>query len=232
MQGKWILITGASKGLGRAMALTFAEAGASLILNARSAGLLEEVKAAVEACGVECECVAGDVTDDAVIETLAALAVEWDLDVLVNNAGIVDIRPLEDVPDQRVRDVIELNMVAPILLTKALTPHFKARRAGAIVNINSGGGRKPGLHHTIYCASKFGLYGFAETLRLEFKPLGVRILNVHPGKMATQLFNAAGKEMDISQFIPPKDIAGVILRLLRMPPQCGPAEIAIDRMSS
>ena len=232
LDDQWILITGASKGFGRALALTFAEAGGNLIVAARSAGLLEQLRAQAEACGVECLAVVGDVTDDSVIESLAEIAVEKQLDILVNNAGVVDIQPLEDVSVERIRQVIELNLVAPIKLTKAVLGMFKARRSGTIINVNSAGGRKPVPHHTIYCASKYGLNGFFDTLKLEIKGLGIRVLNVCPGKMATELFRAAGKDMDTAEFIPPEEVAAVVLNLIRMSAKCGPAEVVIDRMSS
>ena len=232
LEGQWIMITGASKGFGKALAMTFAEAGGNLILAARSAELLEQLRPRVEARGVACLTVAGDVTDDSVIQSLAEIAVEKRLDILVNNAGVVDIQPLEDVSVERIRQVIELNMMAPIKLTKAVLPMFKARRSGTIINVNSAGGRKPVLHHTIYCASKYGLNGFFDTLKLEIKGLGIRVLNVCPGKMATDLFRAAGKDMDTAEFIPPEEVAGVVLNLIQMSAKCGPAEVLIDRMSS
>jgi short-subunit dehydrogenase len=232
LEDQWITITGASKGFGRALAMTFAQAGGNLILAARSCELLEQLRPRVEACGVECLTVAGDVTDDSVIASLTEIAIEKRLDILVNNAGVVDIQPLEDVSVERIRQVIELNLMAPIKLTKAVLPIFKARRSGTIINVNSAGGRKPVPHHTIYCASKYGLNGFFDTLKLEIKGLGIRVLNVCPGKMATDLFRAAGKDMDTAEFIPPEEVAGVVLNLIQMSPKCGPAEVLIDRMSS
>jgi len=91
----------------------------------------------------------------------------------------------------------------PIQLTKAVIGMFKQRKSGVIVNINSAGGKRPVPDHTIYCASKYGLNGFVESLKLEVKGCGVRILNVCPGKMATELFNAANRPMDMAAFIPP-----------------------------
>jgi len=195
LKDKWILITGASKGLGREMAILFAEAGGNLILTARTAELLEELKARVVAGGSECITVAGDLRDSSVLESVKSLCIERQIDVLVNNAGVVDITKLEDVSDERVDEVIELNLVIPIKLTKAVIEMFKTRKRGVIVNVNSAGGKKPVPDHTIYCASKYGFNGFAETLKLEIKGLGIRIISVCPGKMATELFNAAGRAM-------------------------------------
>ena len=144
LQDKWIVITGASKGLGREMALVFAEAGANLVLTARSRELLDAVAAEVAAFGVECVTVVGDLCDEAILGEVKAICLDKQIDVLVNNAGIVDITPLEDVSDQRVRDLIEINLLVPIQLTKAVIGLFKGRRSGVIVNINSAGGKRRG----------------------------------------------------------------------------------------
>ena len=231
LKDKWILITGASKGLGREMALLFAEAGANLILTARSTELLDELKTRVIAGGGECITVAGDLRDSAVLESVKSLCIEKQIDILVNNAGVVDITKLEGVSDERVDEVIELNLVVPIKLTKAVIEMFKNRKRGVIVNVNSAGGKKPVPDHTIYCASKYGFNGFAETLKLEIKGLGIRIISVCPGKMATELFNAAGRPMDTGAFISPREVARGVLYMLEMSPKCSHAELNVDRMS-
>jgi len=231
LDGKWTVITGASKGLGREMALVFADAGTNLILTARSAALLDEVRAKVVACGLECINVVGDLREQAVLDEVKARCIEKKIDILVNNAGIVDITPLEDVSDQRVRDLIEINLLVPIQLTKGVIGMFKERGSGVIVNINSAGGKRPVGDHTIYCASKYGLNGFVESLKIEVKGCGIRILNVCPGKMATDLFSAAGRPMDMEAFIPPLEVAQGVLYLLSLSDKCSHADLTVDRMS-
>jgi short-subunit dehydrogenase len=231
LKDNWILITGASKGLGKEMAILFAEAGANLILTARSAELLDELKSRVLAGGSECVTIAGDLRDNSVLESVKSLCIEKRIDILVNNAGVVDITPLEGVSDERVDEVIELNLTIPIKLTKGVIEMFKTRKRGVIVNVNSAGGKKPVPDHTIYCASKYGFNGFAETLKLEIKGLGIRIISVCPGKMATELFNAAGRAMDTDAFIEPREVAEGVLYMLEMSPKCSHAELNVDRMS-
>jgi len=231
LKDKWILITGASKGLGREMAILFAEAGANLILTARSAELLEKLKSQAIAAGVECVTVPGDLRDKTVLESVKSLCLERQIDILVNNAGVVDITPLEGVSDERIDEIIELNLVVPIKLTKTVIETFKTRGRGVIVNVNSAGGKKPVPDHTVYCASKYGFNGFAETLKLEIKGTGIRIVTVCPGKMATELFNAAGRPMDTGAFISPREVAKGVLYMLEMSPKCSHAELNVDRMS-
>ncbi len=231
LEGKWALITGASKGLGREIALVLAEAGADLILTARSAELLQALKDEAAGHGVECIAMPGDIRDPGVRASIARVCLGRDLDILVNNAGVVDITPLEAVPDERVDEVIDLNLVVPVKLTRALIGRFKERRSGTIVYVNSAGGKRPVPEHTVYCASKYGLNGFIESLKLEVKGLGIRIISVCPGKMATDLFVAAGREMDTTAFIPPREVAESVLHMLRMSSKCSHAELSVDRMS-
>ena len=231
LEDKWALVTGASKGLGREIAVVLAEAGANLILTARSADLLEQVKAETARHGTDCVTIAGDIRDGNTLESLKGACLEKNLDILVNNAGIVDITPLEQVSDERVDELIELNLVVPIKLTKAVIGMFKERKSGIVVNVNSAGGKKPVPDHTVYCASKYGLNGFAESLKLEIRGLGIKIISVRPGKMATNLFTAAGRDMDTKAFIPPRQVAESVLYLMNMSPECSHAELTVDRMS-
>ncbi|MCP4375187.1 MAG: SDR family NAD(P)-dependent oxidoreductase [bacterium] len=231
LKDKWILITGASKGLGKEMAIVFARAGGNLILTARSAELLDELKTNIVAGGSECITVIGDLRDAAVLESVKSLCLEKQIDILVNNAGVVDITPLEGVSDERVEEVIELNLTVPIKLTKCVIEMFKTRKSGAIVNVNSGAGKKAVFNHTIYCASKYGLNGFAESLKLEINGLGIRIISVYPGKMATELFSAAGHPLDTDTFIAPREVAQSVLYMLNLPPECSHAEMDISRTS-
>ena len=229
-ENQWILITGASKGFGKVLAFEFARVGGNLILTARSTEKLNAVKAQVEELGAECLTVAGDLVDDAVREEVEGLCLEKELDILVNNAGIVRIELLEDHSLENVDRLVAINLTVPIKLTRALIPLFKRRRAGTIVNVNSAGGKKAVDHHTVYCATKYGLNGFADALRLEVKEYGIRVVNVAPGKMATKLFEAAEHPLDMARFIPPEEVAGALVHMLQLSERCCPSDIAIDRM--
>lgn len=232
LENKWVLITGASKGLGKELAFEFAKAGASLILAARSEELLSELSKSVQRqFNSDVLIVAGDICEDRVLDELTQAALDKQIEILVNNAGLVSINLLEDVSVERIELMVNLNLLAPIKLTKAVIPMFKARRSGTVLNINSTAGKKAVPNHTIYCATKHGITGFSEALKLEVKGMGIRIFNVSPGKMATDLFAADGKEMDTAAFIPPREVAEVTVRLLQMSAKCGPTEFAVDRMS-
>ena len=231
-ENKWILITGASKGLGKELAFEFAKGGANLILCGRSLELLGEIGGSVEKeYGVQCCIVAGDICDAEVFEEVCNAAVEHEIEVLVNNAGVVSIDLLEDVSVERIELMVDLNLLVPIKLTRAVIGMFKNRRHGTIVNINSTAGRRAVANHAIYCATKHGLRGFSEAVKMEVKGLGIRVFNVSPGKMSTELFAADGKDVDTAAFIPPQEVAETTVRILQMSGKCGPTEFAVDRMS-
>jgi len=232
LAGQRALITGASKGFGRALAERLAASGVNLILTARSESALDALAEQLVSNSddtIECSVIAGDIIDRAVQQRVIEASTEQNIDLLINNAGIVDIRPVVDVPEERIDEMIQLNLVAPIKLAHGLLPIFLKRGSGAIINVNSLGGRGPVPDHAIYCASKYGMNGFFDTLKLELKGKGVRVLNVCTGKMATELFAAAGKDFDTSEFIPPEEVADMTVRLLEMSPVCQPAELIIDR---
>ncbi|MCF7955485.1 MAG: SDR family NAD(P)-dependent oxidoreductase [Phycisphaerae bacterium] len=230
-ENKWVLITGASKGLGKELAFAFADAGANLILTARSGDLLGGIAESIKKThGVRCDVIAGDICSADVFDEVCKAAIERDIEVLVNNAGIVSIDLLEDVSVERIEMMVQLNLLVPIKLTRAVIPMFKKRRAGTIVNINSTAGRKAVAEHAVYCATKHGMTGFAEALKMEVKGMGIRVFNVSPGKMATELFTADDKDIDTSAFIPPREVAETAVRILQMCEKCGPTEFAIDRM--
>lgn len=230
LDGKWVLITGASKGLGRELAVEFACNGANLLLTARSSNLLEKLKIEIEEDhSRECQIIAGDICEPDVFKKICQTARDKQIEILVNNAGLVSIDRLEDVSEERIETMINLNLLVPIKLTRALLPDFRARQQGTIVNINSSAGRKPVARHVVYCATKHGLRGFSEALKDELKGEGIRILDVSPGKMATDLFAADGKDLDMSNFMSPREIAEVTVRLLQMSDKCSPSEFAVER---
>ena len=228
--GKWVLITGASKGLGRELAKEFARNGANLLVTARSTQLLEDLQSEIQKeFGRNCQIVAGDICESRVFKEVFQAAHEKQIEILVNNAGMLSIDLLEDVSEERIESMVSLNLLVPIKLTRALLPDFKARHRGTIININSSAGRKPVAKHVVYSATKHGLRGFSEALKDEVKGEGIRILDVSPGKMATDLFTADGKELDMSSFMSPREIAEITIRLLQMSDKCSPSEFAVER---
>ena len=183
-------MTGASGGIGRAIALELARAGVDLVLVARRGDKLAAVVAEIKRLGRRAEAVVGDVTDRAVRRQALEVAREklGGLDILVNNAGVSAHGRFADADPDRLRPIMEMNFFAPVELIREALPLLKAGREPIVVNIGSVLGQRGCPHKSEYCASKFALRGFSEALRAEFAPLGIDVLVVTAGPTDTEFF--------------------------------------------
>ena len=180
-----VLITGASKGIGEALARAYAAEGARVVLAARSADLLLKVAASLPPG--RAMPVRADITDRLQIIDLVDRAIQrfGHIDILVNNAGVGMFSTLSDMDAVHFQQLFALNVYAPVYLVQAVLPLMKYRREGQIVNIASVVGHValPGMG--AYSASKFALRAFTDTLRLELKPFGIHVMGVYPGRIRT-----------------------------------------------
>ncbi|MBV8547580.1 MAG: SDR family NAD(P)-dependent oxidoreductase [Acidobacteria bacterium] len=210
---KTVVVTGASSGIGRAAALELARRGANLVLAARRGELLEEVAVACRALGVECRTVVTDVTkrDDCARLIEAA----GDVDVLVNNAGFAIFDAFESAKPDDLESMMQTNYFGAVWCAQAVLPQMLARRRGTIVNVASIAGIMGYARMGGYCATKFAMIGFSETLRDEVLGRGVRVAMVCPGTVETQFFVKAerGKMPGASRLvlaIKPESVAKAI----------------------
>jgi NAD(P)-dependent dehydrogenase (short-subunit alcohol dehydrogenase family) len=178
------LITGSSRGLGRAFAEFLLENGHKVVATARKVNDLAELK---EHYGDSVLTLGLDVTSEAQAGEAVSSAIErWGtLDVLVNNAGYSNMAPVEDTSLQEFRDQIETNLFGAIIMTKAVIPYFRERRAGVIQQISSIGARGGPAGRAPYAAAKAGLEGFSISLSREVGPLGIKVIIVEPGGFRT-----------------------------------------------
>ncbi|WP_164020605.1 SDR family oxidoreductase [Pyxidicoccus trucidator] len=175
-----ILITGSSKGLGRATALELARRGHEVIATARKVETLADLPVA--------ERLALDVTS----ETSVRRAVEQAgrVDVLINNAAEIAVAPLESIPFEEVRNLYEINVFGALRMIQAFTPAMRERRAGTVLNVSSVVGRISLPLTGIYCSTKWALEALSESLRLELGHFGVRVVVVEPGQIGTGALDA------------------------------------------
>jgi short-subunit dehydrogenase len=180
-----VVITGASMGIGRALARAWAARGATTVLSARGEHALREVAREVEGAGGRAFVVPGDVTDEAYRERLVARAVEaGGVDVLVNNAGRGFYSPALRIELDELRRLFELNVFAPLRLVQLAAPHLE-RATGTIVMMSSVAGVVAAPRYGAYAASKFALEALSMSMRAELSARGVRVVVIRPGPVDT-----------------------------------------------
>lgn len=214
VQGKVALITGASQGLGRALALAYAKEGASLVINSRSEEGIRSVAEEVERLGAEVLAVAADVSrgEDAHRLVDEAVGMFGGIDILVNNAGVLGPRvTIEEYPEEEWRRVIDANLTGPYLVSRAAIPHL--REGASIINVVSGVSVEGRAEWGAYSVSKFGMEGLSQILAAELQDRGVRSNAVDPGGMRTDMRAAAYPQEDPQTRITPEENTGVFLYL-------------------
>jgi short-subunit dehydrogenase len=184
------LVTGASSGIGRTLAIELARAGVDQVLLARRSDRLADVVAEIEKLGRRAIAIVGDVTnaDDRQLALDAAQQQLGGLDLLVNNAGISAHGRFANADPARLRPIMETNFFAPAELIREALPQLRQGRTPIVVNIGSVLGKRACPHKSEYCASKFALAGLSEALRAEFAPLGIGVLVVAAGPTDTEFF--------------------------------------------
>lgn len=215
-----VMITGASRGLGAALALAFAGAGARVSLCARDEAALETVAERVRARGAACLARPVDLRDEAQVAAWAAeTRARWGgIHTLVNNASVLGPRePLASYPADAWRETLEINLTGAFLATRAVLPALLEARRGAILNVSSGAAVPPRRDWGAYAVSKHALEGFTLNLAAELAGSGVRVHAVDPGAMRTSMRAEAYPAEDPAQVKPAAEAARVFLWLAGLP---------------
>jgi NAD(P)-dependent dehydrogenase (short-subunit alcohol dehydrogenase family) len=190
LTGRTALITGASKGLGKAMALALGGAGAQLALVSRDTGLLKQVAHEARAAGCpRAEVFRADVTDEKQVQQLEKefTATFGKLHILINNAGINIRKAVTEFTAAEWHQVLDTNLTSAFLMCRAFVPHLKSQGYGRILNLTSIMSHVAIAGRTAYCASKTGLLGFTRALALELAPEKITVNGISPGPFATEL---------------------------------------------
>ena len=228
LDGKVAVVTGAGRGIGKAVALSLAKSGCRVVLSARTPAQLEEVQRAIEQGGGTAAIVPADLTRDEALDALAAESRRCfgTVDILINNAGWGKRSPVVKINVEDLDQTVRLNLRAPILLAKLLLPDMIAKKEGAVINIGSVSGKTGEANGAAYSATKFGLIGFTQSLYDEVREHGIKVAVILPGFVDTPLI-PPNRQLDRSKMIQPADIAQTVHYVLTSPPTCCPVEITI-----
>jgi NAD(P)-dependent dehydrogenase (short-subunit alcohol dehydrogenase family) len=189
LAGKVAVVTGASKGLGKAIALMLGTAGVKLVLASRDAALLEKVITEVKTAGGEAVAMRMDVTNETDVQRLVEVVPKHfgGVDIVINNAGVNVRKPMTEFTLEEWRRVIDTNLTGAFLVCRACVPLMKGRGGGRIINLTSIMSHTALPGRTAYASSKAGLLGFTKALALELAPQGITVVGISPGPFATEM---------------------------------------------
>ena len=214
------LVTGATEGIGRATALALGRAGYRVGICSRSTEKVEATLAELRAQGVTAAGAAADVADPDQVRHLVdqVRGALGEIDVLVNNAGVLIARPIEDLTLEDWDVTMATNLRSLYLTTRLVLPSMRTRRQGTIVNVASLAGRNGFVGGSAYSASKHAVLGFSRSLMLEVRKDNVRVIAICPGSVATgMLRDQAMLKPDHERILRPEDVAASILHVLTLP---------------
>lgn len=222
LKGKVALVTGASRGIGEATALTLAQAGADVVVTARTGDELAALAERLERMEVAALAVAADVTREEEVARLRAAALErfGRVDILVNNAGVGKYGPLGSLTVADYDWMMNTNMRSSFLCTAAFLPGMVERRQGWIVFVSSVAGLKGLPNESVYCASKFAQMGFAQALDYETREHGVKVSVIAPGGVGTHFAFGTGRtpgDPALDDMMDAQDVAEAVLFAVTQP---------------
>lgn len=220
LTGKRALVTGASRGIGLAVAKALANRGARVFITARDEKSLAET---AKTGGLEIGYESADLAVADEIKSIFARAIKFlgGIDILVNNAGVGIYSPFVDLPEDSQEQMIAINLRAPMLLSRLAAKEMKAQKHGYIINIGSGASQSPTANYAVYCATKYGLLGFSESLALELRDDNIKVSIILPGSTATYFGGGTpeGRLAAKPGILRPEDVADTVIYLLGQKPQ-------------
>jgi 3-oxoacyl-[acyl-carrier protein] reductase len=226
--GKIAIVTGAGRGIGRAVASNLAECGCRVILTARTLAQLEQVQQEISTSGAEAIAIAADLTRDDEVQRLVEESQQriGAPDILINNAGWGKRAAVVKVALEDLDQTLRLNLRAPMILARSLVPSMIEKGEGAVINIGSISGKTGEANGAAYSASKFGLIGFTQSLYEEVREYGIKVAVILPGFVDTPLI-PPNRQLERSKMIQPADVAQTVRYILASAPTCCPVEITL-----
>ncbi len=234
MRKKIVIITGAGKGLGRAITLRLAQMNFSILVVGRNEHDLMELCEKVKENKSEASYVVADLVRPDAADLIVKTCIDnyGGIDVLINNAGVANPFSIENTPVEQWDLMMAVNARAPFLLCKKAIPYLKQSSEATIINISSVVGRKGYVNQAAYTASKHALTGFTKALAKEVQPLGIRVHLISPGGVATETLARTRPDLTQNGLMQPEEIAEVIAFLLSMRGNAMIDEINLRRLNS
>ena len=223
---KRILITGASRGIGRAIAESLAGEGRTLFVHGRDEAALRATREAVEAKGGRAVTLTFDLRDPQTVEAMVEQIGSEPLDVLIHNAGIAVVKPYEQVSLEEWLTTLSVNVTAPFILTQKLAPRM--RSGASIVNILSIAAKTGFPGWSSYSMSKFALEGFSQSVREELRPRGVRVINIYPAATATDIWNTVEGDWPRDKMMSAQEVADAVSFALSRSPDVAVENITVS----
>ena len=206
------LVTGASRGIGKTIALELAGLGYDLAITGRDEASLEQTASELKALGVRCECITADLGDDSSYEMLVekCVAAYGGLDLLVNCAGLSHSGPFEEATPELWDRIFAVNAKAPFFISKAALPYLKQSEKPIVINIASVVGFKGYAKQSVYASSKHALTGFTKVFAKEVQPFGIRVHLISPGGVATEMVKQMRPDINADELIQTEEIAEIV----------------------
>ncbi len=223
-----VLITGAGKGIGKETALTFAKAGFTVAACGRTASDLKKLKAQIEKAGSKAVTSVCDISKESQVKRFIqkAAKITGRIDAVVNNAAVASVGSIYDTDLKSWQNTIDTNLTGAFLITKHSLGHMK--KGGHFFNIGSNASKIGFPNWSAYCASKFGLLGFSNSIREELRSKGIKVSAILPGPTKTPLWGKLGKKKwDKSKMMEPKSVAEMILHIYNQPADVQTEEVYI-----
>ncbi|UWQ24495.1 SDR family oxidoreductase [Leisingera aquaemixtae] len=232
LNGKTVIVTGGSDGIGKHICLKLAAAGCKLAILGRNQARLDQAAGEALSLGApEARSYAADMTDPAAVAAAAAdiLRDFGSVDILINNAGIWHkAGPLDSIPEEMLMATVQTNLTGLMQLTRHLLPALRTRDEAAILNVASKSGVAAQAGQSVYTATKYGVRGFTDVLKLDEAETGVRVAGLYQSGTNTGMFAKAGEDVPNHIFTEPEDLADVVVFMLSRPPKLWLHEVRVE----
>ena len=224
------IVTGGGRGIGRSIALTFANEGANVAIVARTESEIESVKQEIINLGSKAIAIKTDVTDETQVTSMVQRVIDefGRIDILVNNAGFAKHAYIQDISNDLWDTTMNINLRGIMLCTRIVYKQMMKQQSGYIINISSGAGKHGSTMYATYSTSKFGVIGFTESLAAEGRQYGIKASVICPGPVATKMRAGNHPNDDVSKLMQPQDIADVALFLVTQPKRAYIGEVVVS----